>query len=69
VLTAGAGADSLHAASMLALAAASRDPRRAALTDTLAEALFAAAGFTAAGFAAVQDLPPRGQPFPQQRRG
>lgn len=59
VLAAGAGADGLHAASMLALAAASRGTRQAALTDALAESLFAAAGFAAA----------QRQPFPRQPLG
>jgi len=45
---AGAGADALHAASMLILAAVDRPARRAALTDTAAEAAFAAAGLAAA---------------------
>jgi hypothetical protein len=48
VLAAGAGVDGLHAASMVMLATVSRDMRRAALTDALAEALLAAAGFSAA---------------------
>jgi hypothetical protein len=49
VLAAGAGVDGLHAASMLMLAGADRGGmRRAALTDSLAEALFAAAGVSAA---------------------
>jgi hypothetical protein len=51
VLAVGAGVDSLHAASMLALAAVSPGTRRAALTDALAEALFAAAGALAGRFA------------------
>jgi hypothetical protein len=38
--------DTAHAASMLLLAAASRPGRRAALTDALTEAAFAAAGFS-----------------------
>jgi hypothetical protein len=45
---AGAGADALHAASMLILATVDRAARRAALTDTAAEAAFAAAGLAAA---------------------
>jgi hypothetical protein len=74
VLAAGAAADSLHAASMLTVAAVSRDTRRAALTDALAEALFAAARFAAARFDAARFGAARfgdaqGQPFPQQRRG
>jgi hypothetical protein len=46
VFVAGAGIDSLHAVSMLALALFDRGARRAALTDALAEALLAAAGFS-----------------------
>ena len=46
VLAAGAGVDSLHAASMLVLAMFGRGTRRAALTDVLAEALLAAVGFS-----------------------
>jgi hypothetical protein len=42
----GAEVDAVHAGSMLALAAADPAARPAALTDTLAEALFAAAGFS-----------------------
>jgi hypothetical protein len=45
---AGGDVDSVHAASMVLLAAISRSGRRAALTDALAEAAFAAAGFSAA---------------------
>jgi hypothetical protein len=48
VLAAGAGVDALHTASMLMLAAVDRSSRRAALTDALAESLFAAAGFSSA---------------------
>jgi hypothetical protein len=48
VLAAGAAVDAVHAASMLVLATADRGSRRAALTDALAESLFAAAGFSAA---------------------
>ena len=40
--------DAVHAASMVALAAADPGSRRAALTDALAESLLAAAGFSAA---------------------
>ena len=43
----GAQVDTLHATSMLLLAAAGRHGRRAALTDALTEAAFAAAGFPA----------------------
>lgn len=49
VLAAGAGVDALHTASMLMLAAVDRGARRVALTDALAESLFAAAGFSSAG--------------------
>jgi hypothetical protein len=42
----GGQVDTAHAASMLLLAAASRPGRRAALTDALTEAAFAAAGFS-----------------------
>jgi hypothetical protein len=48
VFGAGAEVDALHAASMLMLAAVDRAARRAALTDTVAEAAFAAAGLAAA---------------------
>ena len=48
VLAIGVWVDGLHAASMLILAAVGRGMRRAALTDALAEALFAAAGVSAA---------------------
>jgi hypothetical protein len=48
VLAAGAGVDVLHTTSMIMLAAADRRARRAALTDALAESLFAAAGFSSA---------------------
>ena len=44
VFALGAGADAAHAASMVMLAAADRAARPAALTDALAEAVFAAAG-------------------------
>ena len=43
----GGQVDTLHAASMVLLAAVSRSGRRPALTDALAEAAFAAAGFSA----------------------
>jgi hypothetical protein len=49
VLAAGAGVDVLHTASMIMLAAVDRRARRVALTDALAESLFAAAGFSCAG--------------------
>jgi hypothetical protein len=48
VLAIGAQVDTAHAASMLMLAAADRPERRAVLTDALTEAIFAAAGFSAA---------------------
>jgi len=48
VLAAGAGVDTLHTTSMIMLAAADRHVRRAALTDALAESLFAVAGFSSA---------------------
>jgi hypothetical protein len=47
VFALGAQVDALHAASMLALAAVDGRARRAALTDALAEAVFAAAGLSA----------------------
>ena len=43
---AGGEVDAVHATSMLLLAAASGPERRAALADALAEAAFAAAGFS-----------------------
>jgi hypothetical protein len=46
VFTLGAEVDAVHAGSMLALAVTDPAARHAALTDTLAEALFAAAGFS-----------------------
>ena len=49
VLAIGGQVDAVHAASMLLLAAVSRAGRRAALTDALTEAAFAAAGFSASG--------------------
>jgi hypothetical protein len=52
VLAAGAGIDGCHAASMLALAAASPRMRRAGLTDAMAATAFTATGAvmaTAAG--------------------
>jgi hypothetical protein len=48
VLAIGAGVDGLHAASMLILATVRRGMRGAALTDALAEVLFATAGASAA---------------------
>lgn len=50
VLAVGGQVDAVHTASMLLLAAASRAGRRAALTDALAEATFAAAGFSASRY-------------------
>jgi hypothetical protein len=44
----GGEVDTVHATSMLLLAAVSRSGRRAALADALTEAAFAAAGFSAA---------------------
>ena len=46
----GGQVDTLHSASMLLLAAVSRSGRRAALTDALAEAAFAAVGFSASAY-------------------
>jgi hypothetical protein len=46
VYAAGGQVDAVHAASMLLLAAVDRSGRRAALTDALAEAAFAAAGWS-----------------------
>jgi len=47
VFAVGGQVDTLHATSMLLLAAVSQGGRRAALTDALTEAGFAAAGFSA----------------------
>jgi len=47
VLATGGQVDAVHAASMLLLAAVSRGGRRAAVTDALTEAAFAAAGWSA----------------------
>ena len=49
VLAVGAAVDALHSASMVLLAIADRGARRVALTDALAEALFAAVGLSFAG--------------------
>jgi hypothetical protein len=49
ILAVGGQVDAVHTASMLVLAAVSRAGRRAALTDALTEAAFAAAGFSASG--------------------
>jgi len=49
ILAAGGQVDAVHTASMLLLAAVSRAGRRAALADAVAEAAFAAAGFSASG--------------------
>jgi hypothetical protein len=46
VLAIGGQVDAVHSASMLLLAAVSRAGRRAALTDALTEAAFAAAGYS-----------------------
>jgi hypothetical protein len=48
VFVAGAGVDALHAASMVMLAAVDRTARRAALTDAVVEAAFAATGLAVA---------------------
>ena len=50
VFAVGGQIDTLHASSMLLLAAVSRGGRRAALTDALTEAAFAAAGFSASTY-------------------
>lgn len=47
VFAVGGQVDTLHAASMLLLAAVSRGARRAALTDAFTEAALAATGFAA----------------------
>jgi hypothetical protein len=47
VFAAGGQVDAVHAASMLLPAAVDGSGRRAALTDALTEAAFAAAGFSA----------------------
>ncbi len=47
VFAVGGQVDTLHATSMVLLAAVSRSGRRAALTDALTEAAFAAVGFAA----------------------
>lgn len=49
VFAAGGQVDTIHAASMVLLAATDRSGRRAALADALTEAAFAAAGFSASG--------------------
>ncbi len=59
VVALGIEVDLLHAVSMLGLAAADRGRRRAALTDTLIAASFAAAGALAAR-AAPDERPPPG---------
>jgi hypothetical protein len=58
VLAVGAGIDSVHAASMLILAAVGRGTRRATLTDGLAETLLAASGFRRAWAAALRGAAP-----------
>jgi hypothetical protein len=60
VLAVGGQVDAVHTASMLMLAAVSRAGRRAALTDALTEAAFAAAGFSAFGGPVGQPLSVRG---------
>ena len=60
VLAVGGQIDAVHTASMLMLGAVSRAGRRAALTDALAEAAFAAAGFSASGGHVGQPLSFRG---------
>ena len=60
VLAVGGQVDAVHTASMLMLAAVSRAGRRAALTDALTEAAFAAAGFSASGGHVGQPLSFRG---------
>jgi hypothetical protein len=49
VFALGAEVDAAHAASMVALATASRAARHAAMTDALAETVFAAIGWGAGG--------------------
>jgi hypothetical protein len=49
VLALGGQVDAVHTASMLLLATVSRAQRRAAVTDALTEAAFAAASFSASG--------------------
>jgi hypothetical protein len=56
VFALGAAVDAVHAGSMLALAAADPVARRAALTDGLAEAVFAVAGWSASVQAPEGDL-------------
>jgi hypothetical protein len=65
VLTTGGQVDAVHAASMLLLAAVSRAGRRAALTDALTEAAFAAAGVAASR----DGLAARGRSVVNARRG
>jgi hypothetical protein len=60
VLSIGGRVDAVHATSMLLLAAVSRAGRRAALTDALTEAAFAAAGFSASEDHAGLGCLPRG---------
>jgi hypothetical protein len=57
VFAAGAAADALHAASMLMLAVVDRTARRTALSDVLAEAVFAAAGLAAASGTGLPPVP------------
>lgn len=56
VFALGAEIDTVHATSMLVLATVRRAARPAALTDAVAEAVFAAAGFSASVQAAERDL-------------
>jgi hypothetical protein len=69
VLATGGQVDTVHAASMLLLAAVSRAGRRAALTDALTEAAFAAAGFSASrgGLVARGPSPGAGPSLAQRR--
>jgi hypothetical protein len=60
VLAVGGQVDAVHTASMLVLAAVSRAGRRAALTDAMTEAAFAAAGFSASWGNVGQPLSFRG---------
>ena len=56
VFALGAGVDAVHAGSMVVLGAADPVARHAALTDALAEAIFAAAGRSASVQAPERDL-------------
>ena len=57
VFALGAGADALHAGSMLVLATADPAARHAVLTDALAETLFAGLGWSVSVQAREGDLP------------